>query len=140
MKIFKKSIAVILALAVCLCFVGCSTGSGYDDYDDFEPAGVYIIDLIGGTKYPTNIDDPKFAQTMFDAFEALDIDTNTAGQIDASYLYLRFYNEDLSTYIIFTIYENGSCCLGEEFKEFYTVKNGRQAYIDLCELYESYEG
>ena len=71
-----------MALAVCICFVGCSTGSGYDDYDDFEPAGVYIIDLIGGTKYPTNIDNPKFAQTMFDAFESLEIDTNTEGKID----------------------------------------------------------
>ena len=140
MNIFKKSIALILAFAVCFCIVGCSEKSGYDDYDDFEPAGVYIVDLIGGTKHPTHIKNPEFAEVMFDAFEDLKINTDQEGTMDASYLYLRFYNEDLSTYIIFTIYENGSCCLGEEFKEFYTVENGRQAYIDLCELYESYEG
>ena len=77
---------------------------------------------------------------MFDEFDKLEVKTDEEGQIDVSYLYLRFYNEDLSTYIIFTIYENGSCCLGEEFEDFYKVENGRQAYVDLVELYESYEG
>ncbi len=138
MNILKKSIALTLTLCLIFCFVGCGEES-YSDYDNFEPAGVYIVDLIGGQKYKTDIDDAKFAQKMFDEFDALDINTDEEGEIDASYLYLRFYNEDKSTYIIFTIYENGSCCLGEEFKEFYTVTGGRQAYTDLCKLYESYQ-
>lgn len=138
MKIFKKSVALILAICLCFCFVGCGAEEVYSDYDNFEPAGVYIVDLIGGTKFPTTIDDPEFAQTLFDKFDSLEINTDEEGEIDASYLYLRFYNEDQSTLVIFTIYENGSCCLGEEFEEFYKVVDGRQAYIDLCELYESY--
>ena len=140
MSIFRKTVAVVLALCLCFCLAGCLEEEYYADYDNFEPAGVYIVDLIGGEKFTTDIDDPEFAQTMFDAFDKLEIDTNKEGEMDVSYLYLRFYNEDYSTLIIFTIYENGSCCLGEEFKDFYKVKDGRQAYIDLCELYESYEG
>ena len=140
MNICKKIVTLMLAMALCFCIVGCGEESEYPDYDNFEPAGVYIVDLIGGEKYKKNIDDPEFAKTMFEAFDALEVKTEEEGEIDAAYLYLRFYNADLSTYIIFTIYENGSCCLGEEFKDFYKVENGRQAYIDLCELYESYEG
>ena len=136
----KKIVALLLAVALCFCVVGCGIEEEYADYDNFEPAGVYIVDLIGGEKYKTHIEDADFAKKLFDEFDKLEVKTDEEGQIDAAYLYLRFYNEDLSTYIIFTIYENGSCCLGEEFEDFYMVENGRQAYIDLCNLYESYEG
>ena len=138
MKIFRKTITLILAICLSVCFAGC-TEEVYSDYDNFEPAGVYIVDLIGGTKYPTEITDAEYAQKIFDAFDALEINTEEEGEMDVSYLYLRFYNADKSTLVIFTIYENGSCCLGEEFDEFYKVTDGRQAYIDLCELYEAYE-
>ena len=52
---------------------------------------------------------------------------------------MEFYDEDKSTLLIFTIYDNGSCCLGREYEEFYTVEDGRQKYIDLCEFYEAYD-
>ena len=51
----------------------------------------------------------------------------------------RFYDENEDTFLIFTIYENGSCCLGEDYEDFYKVTDGRQKYIDLCDLYSSFE-
>lgn len=142
MNILKKTLAVAMALVLCFCVIGCEDDVSYPDYDNFEPAGVYINDFIGGEHYKTDIEDAEFAQKMFDKFDSLEINTEKQGEIDAAYLYLRFYNQDKSTLIIFSIYENGSCCLGEQFgkDEIYTVENGRQAYIDLCSLYESYEG
>lgn len=138
MNVVKKSITLFLVLCLVFGTVGCA--ERYPDYDNFKPAGVYIVDCINGTKYKTDIKDADYAKKIFDEFDKLKVNTLSEGEMDASYLYLRFYNEDQSTLIIFTIYENGSCCLGEEFKDFYTVTGGRQAYIDLCELYESYEG
>ena len=138
MNILKKSIALLLALCLMLWAVGCA--EKYDEYDNFEPAGVYIVDCINGTQYKTDIADADYAEKMLDEFEKLDINTALDGEVGSSYLYMRFYNEDQSTLLIFTIYENGSCCLGEEYEDFYTVTGGRQAYIDLCEFYESYEG
>ena len=138
MNIFKKITTLVLTLCLIFCVVGCA--EKYEKYDNFKPTGVYIVDCINGTQYKIDIDDAVYAQIMLDEFKKLDVNTSVEGEIDSSYLYLRFYNEDQSTFIIFTIYENGSCCLGEEFQDFYTVTGGRQAYIDLCNLYESYEG
>ena len=140
MNIFKKSIALIMVICIAFCAVGCSQEVIYPDYDNFEPAGVYINDFIGGEHYKKDINDPVFAKKLFEKFDSLEINTDQEGELDAAYVYLRFYNEDYSTLIIFSIYENGSCCLGEEFEDLYTVKDGRQAYIDLVKLYESYEG
>lgn len=138
MNIIKKIIALLIALCFIFCAVGCE--EKYAPYDNFEPAGVLIIDCINGNEYEMNIDDAKFAEKMLNEFKKLDIDTDTEGEVGSSYLYMRFYDESKSTLLIFTIYENGSCCLGEEYEEYYKVINGRQAYIDLVELYESYNG
>ena len=138
MKIFKKLTAMLLALCFVLCAVGCE--EVYAPYDNFKPAGVLIIDCISGNEYETNIKNADFAEKMLKEFKKLDIDTETEGEIDSAYLYMRFYDESESTLLIFTIYENGSCCLGEEYEDFYKVADGRQAYIDLCEFYESYTG
>ena len=136
MNTFKKIFALLLALCCAFCVVGCE--EKYDKYDDFEPAGVLVVDCINGNQYEKNIDNADFAEDMLNEFKRLDIDTDTDGKMGYSYLYMRFYDENQSTFLIFTIYDNGSCCLGEEYYDFYTVTNGRQAYIDLCEFYESY--
>lgn len=138
MNFFKKAITLLLALCLIICVVGCT--ERYELYDNFNPAGVQVIDCLNGTHYETLIDDAEFADKMLVAFKKLDIDTTTEGELGSAYLYMRFYDKHKSTFLIFTIYENGSCCLGEEYKELYTVRDGRQKYIDLCELYESYNG
>lgn len=138
MNAFKKIITLLLMLCLMLCAIGCE--EKYDAYDNFEPAGVVIVDCISGNEYETNIDNADFANEMLGEFKKLNIDTTTEGEIGSAYLYMRFYNQDQSTFLIFTIYDNGSCCLGEEYQDFYTVTDGRQAYIDLCEFYESYDG
>ena len=137
MNVLKRVITVLLVLCLSVCAVGCAEEK-YDEYDNFKPAGVLIMDCLTGKQYETHIDDEKYANIMFNAFEELTIDTKTEGEVGSAYLYMRFYDEDQSTMVIFTIYDNGSCCLGEDFTEYYTVENGRQKYIDLCELYEEY--
>lgn len=137
MNCFKKIFALLLVLCLAFCIMGCE--EEYDAYDNFEPSGVLIVDCLSGNQYKTNIDDADFAKSMFDEFEKLNIDTATEGEMGSSYLYMRFYNEKQDTFLIFTIYDNGSCCLGEEYYDFYTVTDGRQAYVDLCEFYESYD-
>ena len=137
MKTLKRIITLVLALCLMLCAVGCGDEK-YDAYDNFEPAGVYVIDYIYGSQYDIDIADAEYAQKMLKAFKELDINTTLEGEMGTAYLYLRFYDEDQSTLLIFTIYENGSCCLGEDYEDFYTVTGGRQAYIDLCDLYTAY--
>lgn len=135
MNSFKK-IIVLLSLSLLLCITGCA--EKYSEYDNFNPSSVYVVDCISGTKYESLIENSKSAKIMLDAFKELKINTEEEGEMGSSYLYLRFYAEDESTMLIFTIYENGSCCLGEDFEEFYTVENGMQAYNDLCSLYGDY--
>lgn len=137
MNTLKKSIALFAAIFLTLFSVGCS--EKYDDYDSFKPAGVYIVDRIGDEKYETDIDNADYAQKMLDEFKKLNIDTDTEGEMGSAYLYMRFYDENEDTFLIFTIYENGSCCLGEDYEDFYKVTDGRQKYIDLCDLYSSFE-
>lgn len=137
MKILKKTTALLLLLCLMLCASGCA--DDYEDYNNFKPAGVYIVDCINGENYETNIDDADYADKMLKEFKKLEIDTATEGEIGSAYLYMRFYDEDQSTLLIFTIYENGSCCLGEDYEEFYKVTNGRQKYIDLCDMYATYD-
>lgn len=140
MNVLKKITVFLLAISIIFCTAGCAQKQNeYEVYDNFKPASVLIVDCINGTKHETHIKDAKHADKMLNAFKELNINTNTEGEMGASYLYMRFYDVDRSTMLIFTIYDNGSCCLGEEFEDFYTVKDGRQKYIDLCELYEEYE-
>lgn len=137
MNCLKKSFALILTVCILLLTVGCGEKS-YDEYDNFSPAGVYVIDCINGANYETNIEDADAAEKILSEFKKLDINTSVDGEMSTSYLYLRFYDEEKATFLIFTIYDNGACCLGEDFEEFYTVTGGRQAYIDLCDLYAEY--
>lgn len=122
-----------MVACVMLCFAGCG-----DEYDNFKPAGVYIIDYISGTQYEYIVDDQETAEKMWKYFDKLEIYENEEAEIGGAYLFMKFYNKDGSTEAIFTIYENGSCCLARDYETLYTVENGRSAYIDLVEIYESY--
>ena len=137
MNIFKKLIALLVTMCLLFCVTGCD--ERYEPYDSFNPAGVVIVDCINGNQYLKTIDDAEFADKMFVAYKKLKIDTDTEGELDSAYLYLEFYNKDKSTLLIFTIYENGSCCLGREYEDLYTVEDGRKKYVELCDIYESYE-
>lgn len=133
MKKIKSLLAVILTLCLAFCFAGCG-----DEYDNFEPVGVQIIESIAGVQYEVNIDDLKTTKKMWSTFDTLTIDTEKEAEMGSAYLYLCFYDEDQSTLGIFTIYDNGSCCLGEDFQTFYAVDNGEQVYLDLCDIYTEY--
>ncbi len=135
MKIFKNTIIFVLSICLLVSFVGCGEK---DEYDSFEPAGVLIVESIGGTQFETNIEDEELTKKLWDTFDNLYIDLEQRGKMGSSYIYMCFYNEDESTLAIFTIYENGACCLGEDFENFYTVQNGEDAYMEFAELYTDY--
>lgn len=134
MKIFKNILAIVISACLLLCMVGCG-----DEYDNFDPVGVRVVEAIGGSQYETVIDDQKTAQKMWKVFDTLYIDETTPAEMGTAYIYMCFYNEDQSTLGIFTIYENGACCLGEDFETFYTVYDGVNVYLELCDIYTSYE-
>lgn len=136
MKILKNVCAILLIVSLSLGLIGCAEG---DEYDNFDPVGVRVVEAISGAKYETVIEDEKTTKKMWNQFDSLVIDTEKRGEMGTAYLYMCFYNEDQSTLGIFTIYENGSCCLGEDFENFYTVQNGENIYLELCDIYTEYE-
>ena len=135
MKIFKN----VLAIIMCACLVFCMTGCAGDEYDNFDPVGVRVVESIGGSQYETIIDDAKTAKKMWKVFDSLVIDESETAEMGTAYIYMCFYNEDQSTLGIFTIYENGACCLGEDFRTFYSVYDGEEVYLELCDIYTAYE-
>ncbi len=136
MKILKNTVVLILSICLLLTFVGCAEKK--DEYDSFEPVGVTVVESIGSTQYETSIDDKEIAQKMWNVFANLELNLDERGEMGSSYIYMCFYNEDQSTLAIFTIYENGDCCLGEDFSNFYTVYNGEDVYMELLDIYTDY--
>lgn len=136
MKTLKKFTALLLGVCLIFCFVGC--GDSDDAYDNFKPVGVEVIDCVRGDNYEVNIEDEDTAKELWSLYKSLEINEDSTAEMGTSYLYLRFYNKDASVEAIFTIYENGACCLGTEYETFYTVTGGSAAYIDMCEIYEMY--
>ena len=134
MKIFKGAAAMIMCVCLMLGIVGCG-----DEYDNFRPVGVRVVESIGGSQYETVIDDAKTAKKMWNVFDTLVIEEDKSAEMGSAYVYMCFYNEDQSALGVFTIYENGSCCLGEDFKTFYTVADGKEVYLELCDIYTAYE-
>ncbi len=134
MKIFKSLLSIVISVCLALCMVGCG-----DEYDNFDPVGVRIVESIGGSQFETVIDDAKTAKKMWKVFDTLVIDDTTPAEMGTAYIYMCFYNEDQSTLGIFTVYENGACCLGEDFKTFYNVDDGEKVYLELCDIYTEYE-
>lgn len=136
MKILKNTVVIILSICLLLTFAGCAEKK--DEYDSFEPVGVTVVESIGSTQYETSIDDKEITQKMWDVFANLELNLDERGEMGSSYIYMCFYNEDQSTLAIFTIYENGACCLGEDFSTFYTVYNGEDVYMELLDIYTDY--
>lgn len=136
MKMLKSVFAVILSLSLILCMAGCAEG---DEYDNFVPAGVQIVECINGAQFETLVEDATIAQKMWDEFQGLTIDTEKRGEVGSAYLYMCFYNVDKSVLAIFTIYENGACCMGEDFSTFYTIDNGADIFARLCDIYTEYD-
>ncbi len=134
MKKIKSFFAIVLTLSLMFSIVGCAG----DEYDRFEPIGVQVIESIAGIQYEVKIDDPKIVKKMWSKFDLLTIDTEKEAEMGSAYLYLCFYDEAQSTLGIFTIYNNGVCCLGEDFETFYTVDDGEQVYLDFCDIYTDY--
>lgn len=133
MKTLKKITSLLIVVGVMLSLIGCKS-----DYDKFKPVGVYLVDCINEEKYEYIIEDKDTANRMWDVFYDLEIYEDAEAEMGTAYLFVKFYDEDLSE-VIFTIYENGTCCLNRDYKTFYTAENGRTAYIQLCSIYESYE-
>lgn len=134
-----KNLKKITLLLLCVCLAVCMVGCGGDEYDNFKPAIVEIVDNLGGDRYEYVVEDERLAKEMWEKFDSLSIIEDNSAQVGSSYLYLEFYNKDKSTKAIFTIYENGSCCLGDDYETFYAVEGGRTAYVELCEIYETYD-
>lgn len=135
MKQVKKITAIILCICMLVAFVGCGQK---DEYDTFEPVGVTVVESYGDSHLETNIDDEELTQKMWNVFDTLTLDLNQRGEMGSAYIYMCFYNEDQSTLGIFTIYENGVCCLGEDFSTFYVVNDGEDIYMEIYNLLTSY--
>lgn len=133
MNILKKVTALILTFCIAFCLLGCG-----DEYSKFSPSGVEIVDRLNSSQYEYQIDDEETAEKMWKMYKGLEIYENSEAELGEAYLFMRFYNKDGSTEAVFTIYENGSCCLGYDYDTLYTVEDGRSAYMEFCELYESY--
>lgn len=134
MNFLKKIATVLLVACMTVSLIGCGEK---EVNNTFTPAGVYIVDYINSKEYKYIIDDPEVAAQMWQKYSTLNIIEDETAQVDASYLFLRFYNEDVSAEVIFTIYENGTCCLGRDYQTLYKVENGRTAYVELVEIYET---
>ena len=134
MKILKNALTVIISICLVFCLVGCG-----DEYDNFDPVGVSIVESLSGKQYETLIDDEKTAKKMWRIFDSLVVNDDAEAELGTAYIYMCFYNEDKSTLGIFTIYENGTCCLGEDFETLYTVNDGENVYMELCDIYTAYE-
>lgn len=134
MKIFKNLLVIVISVCLVFCMVGCG-----DENDKFNPVGVRVVESIGGSQYDTVIDDEKTVKKMWKVLDKLAIDESTTAEMGTAYIYMCFYNEDQSELGIFTVYENGACCLGEDFKTFYTVDDGENVYLQLCDIYTEYE-
>ncbi len=136
MKKSRAIISILVAFILLFCAVGCAET---DDFDGFEPVGVVVVENINGTKYDSKVDDYETTQKLWSKFKKLDINEEADGSVGSSYLYLCFYDKSETTLGVFTIYDNGCCCLGEDFNTLYTVTDGRSAYLELCDIYTETE-
>lgn len=136
MKKLKNIIAIVLSLCIVFCVTGCSEET--DPYDNFKPIGVYVVENMGSRQFESHIEDKELTQKMWQVVDKLNIDETKRGSMGSAYIYMCFYDENESTLGIFTIYENGSCCVGEEFENFYTVVDGENVFMEFYNLYTSY--
>lgn len=135
MKKIKIIFSILLAIGLLICTAGCAEA---DDFNGFDPTAVRVVEKAEGVQYDTTIEDKEVTQKLWNRFKEIDISEEPDGTIGSAYIYLCFYNDNDSRLGVFTLYDNGSCCLGEDFNTLYTVANGRETYLDLCDIYDEY--
>ncbi|MDO4607822.1 MAG: hypothetical protein Q4B40_01350 [Clostridia bacterium] len=133
MKNIKSIISVFVICCLCFCMIGCA------EDDEFDPIGVRVVENISGKQYEGSVNDKETTQKLWNRFIDLDIDEEEKGEMGTAYIYFCFYDDAGSNLGIFTMYENGSCCLGEDFETFYVIPDGVQVYTDLCGIYTEYK-
>ena len=139
MRILKNAVLILLVLTSAFCFIGCDKrgerGASLS-LDDFVVDNVYIEDYTGGRRYRYLVEDPDEAKAIFDKCTDLEFYEDPEAVVGASYILFRFQNKEVTKKVYFTIYENGTCCISDDYKTLYTIEKGRSAYIDLATMYE----
>ncbi len=134
MKKLKLIIALILALCLSFCMLGCEE----DPLANFNPVGLRVVEKSSGLEFETAIEDQAIVQKFWQKFNELEIIDDGTATMGTAYIYMCFYDESETTLGVFTVYNNGSCCMGEDFTTFYTITDGLQAYNDFCEIHDEY--
>ncbi len=133
MKRVKSLISIILIFCFALSLAGCAE-------DDFKPTGITVVENINGIKYEYPIENEAAVKKLWDKIADIEYDEEEAlGTKGSSYYYFYFYNADKDKRLIFTIYDNGSFCLDEEFDKLYVMSDGVQLYLDLEEMCKPYK-
>ena len=135
MKLLKKSVAIIMILCMVLSFAGCSKTT----YSNFDPSYAYLVDAINGETYEYEILSEEVVDEMWTIFQNLELEESDTAEKGEAYVLIKFYDKDENT-IMFTIYNNGTCCLNRDYDVFYSSENGRSAYADLSKIFETYAG
>ncbi len=138
MKKIRLALSALLAVCLTICLFGCSEPIESDGLDGFNPVGVVVVEKTAIGSYETQIDDLEVTQQLWERFRELEIVEDYSATMGSAYVYLCFYDESQNNLGIFTIYDNGSCCVGENFTTFYTVEDGVQAYLDFGNICEEY--
>lgn len=135
MKILKKALVIIMVLCMVLSFAGCAKVT----YDNFDSKYAYLIDAINGETYEYEILSEEVVDEMWEIFQGVELEESDTAEIGEAYILIKFYDENENT-ILFTVYNNGTCCLNRDYDVLYASENGRTAYADLSKIFETYAG
>ena len=134
MKILKKSVIFVIVFCIVLSLAGCAGRS----YDNFDPVALYLVDQIKKDDiYEYEIFDEATVKQMWNITYELEVENDESAEIGESYLLMKFYDKDQYT-VLFTLYNNGTCCFNRDYDVLYTAPNGRAAYSELCKIFEEY--
>lgn len=124
-----KAIAITLVVVFTLLASGCGE-------TNFSPNSMEMEQHASGVDVVVKAsNDKKLTKNVWNLCTNVVIDETTEGEMGAEYIYVAFFSDKTKDYAVFTLYSNGSCCLGEEFDVFYEVKNGKEIYDELLEYY-----
>lgn len=129
----RKAKSLILAfIAVLTVFaVGCTNS------DEFMPTNLEMK-TAGNSEYTAVkvCTDEKTVKKIWSLCTDILIDYDTEGEMGTEYVYVAFFDDDVNEYGVFTLYNNGSCCLAEDFDTFYKVKGGENLFEKLFDYYK----
>lgn len=125
-----KKLSVIFLTVLMIFAVGCA--------EEFEPASVQIE--YGVDKGYFNVKESDSELTVREIWKYYEDEIEVTEKVDSDkvypYIYLRFFDEDKKKSVILTVFDDGTCCIGDDMETTYTVTNGRNVYLQLCEFYE----